>query len=143
MDEQRVRLWLKEHQDMAEKLVQQKTAAFTLQFDTLRAELQAIRGLLPNQNGGDGDHGMLLTRVMRLDVPKFNGVDLNGWIFAINGYFDLHETTQKRRLFIIGFNLEGDATEWHRWMTRNKLVMTWDSFLESVKIRFGPLKYED
>ncbi|PWA74167.1 hypothetical protein CTI12_AA254880 [Artemisia annua] len=114
MDEQMVRLWLKEHQDTAEKVVQQQTAAFTLQFDTLRAELQAIRGPLPNQNGGDGDHGMLLPRAMRLDVPKFNGADP-----------------------------DGDAAEWHRWMTRNKLITTWDSFLESVKNRFEPFKYED
>ncbi|GJT95895.1 hypothetical protein Tco_1091413 [Tanacetum coccineum] len=28
-------------------------------------------------------------------------------------------------------------------MTRNKLITTWDGFLESVQNRFGPCKYED
>ncbi|GJR93541.1 ty3-gypsy retrotransposon protein [Tanacetum coccineum] len=30
-----------------------------------------------------------------------------------------------------GFNLEGDAAEWFRWMSRNKLIKTWEGFLES------------
>ncbi|GJZ40818.1 ty3-gypsy retrotransposon protein [Tanacetum coccineum] len=51
---------------------------------------------------------------MRLDVPKFSGSDP-----------------------------ERDAAEWFRWMTRNRLIDTWDGFLESAKNRFGPCKYED
>jgi hypothetical protein len=35
------------------------------------------------------------------------------------------------------------AAEWFRWMARNGLITDWDSFLESVKNRFGPSKYED
>ncbi|GJS57292.1 reverse transcriptase domain-containing protein [Tanacetum coccineum] len=35
------------------------------------------------------------------------------------------------------------AAEWFRWMSRNGLITTWDRFVESVKNRFGPSKYED
>ena len=80
---------------------------------------------------------------MRLDVPKFNGADPESWIFAINEYFQLLETRADQRLRIIGFNLEGDAAEWYRWMTRNKLITSWDGFVENVRNRFGPSKYED
>ncbi|GJV96654.1 ty3-gypsy retrotransposon protein [Tanacetum coccineum] len=101
MDENTVRLWLKDHQDAAEKLARQQAEAFQLQFDTLRAELQATRGLLQNRQGGGGDQGLLLPRSMRLDVLKFSGDDPDRWIFAIT------------------------------------------EFMESVKNRFGPSKYED
>nr|GEU88347.1 Ty3/gypsy retrotransposon protein [Tanacetum cinerariifolium] len=80
---------------------------------------------------------------MRLDVPKFNGSDPESWIFASNEYFSLLETTPEQRLRIIGFNLEADAAEWYRWMTRNKLITSWDGFLESVQNQFGLSKYED
>ena len=43
----------------------------------------------------------------------------------------------------MGFNLEGEAAEWFRWMTRNGLITNWDAFVESVKNRFGPSKCED
>ncbi|GJT91601.1 retrotransposon-related protein [Tanacetum coccineum] len=80
---------------------------------------------------------------MRLDVPKFNGSDPDTWILAINEYFSLLETTPEQRLRIIGFIMEGDATDWYRWMTHNKLVTSWEDFLESVRSRFGPSKYDD
>nr|GEX28883.1 hypothetical protein [Tanacetum cinerariifolium] len=46
-------------------------------------------------------------------------------------------------LRIVRFNLEGAAEEWFRWMTRNGLKANWDRFVESVKSRFEPSKYED
>ncbi|GJV66954.1 hypothetical protein Tco_1482463 [Tanacetum coccineum] len=80
---------------------------------------------------------------MRLDVSKFNGDDSESWIFAINEYFTLLATPDEQRLRVVGFNLEGEAAEWLRWMTRNKLMTSWDGFLDSVRNRFGPSKYED
>ncbi|GJU70385.1 E3 ubiquitin ligase PQT3-like protein isoform X1 [Tanacetum coccineum] len=69
---------------------------------------------------------------MRLDVPKFSVSDPESWIFSINEYFTLLAAPADQRLRIVGFNLEGDAAEWFRWMTRNRLIDTWDRFLESV-----------
>ncbi|GJV78676.1 ty3-gypsy retrotransposon protein [Tanacetum coccineum] len=142
MDEQTIRLWLKEHQDAAERLAAQQTAAFQAQFEALRTELQAATGLLHNRHGG-GDQGSLLPRSMRLDVPKFSGVDPESWLFSVNEYFSLLNTPADQRLRIVGFNLEGAAAEWFRWMTRNGLITDWVRFEESVRNRFGPSKYED
>nr|GEY03185.1 retrotransposable element Tf2 [Tanacetum cinerariifolium] len=104
MDEQMVRGWLKEQQDRAETLAQQQAKAFQLQFDTLRAELQATRGLLIGRppGGGGGDQG-LLPRSMRLDVPKFTGADPDAWLFAIQEYFTLLNTPADQRLRIDRF----------------------------------------
>ncbi|GKD31046.1 ty3-gypsy retrotransposon protein [Tanacetum coccineum] len=52
-------------------------------------------------------------------------------------------TLVDQRVHVVGFNLEGDATEWFRWMTRNRFIMTWDGFFESVQNCFGPCKYKD
>ncbi|GJX28051.1 ty3-gypsy retrotransposon protein, partial [Tanacetum coccineum] len=46
-------------------------------------------------------------------------------------------------LKVVGFNLEGAVAEWFRWMSQNKLIMSWEGFLESVRNRFGLCKYED
>ncbi|GJR99055.1 ty3-gypsy retrotransposon protein [Tanacetum coccineum] len=130
---------LKDHQDAFEKLVRQQAEAFQLQFDTLRAELQATRGLLQNQQGG----GEQSPQSMRLDVLKFSGNDLDRWIFVIIEYFSLLNTPADQHLRIVEFNLEGAAVEWFRWMTKNGLITTWARFEESVKNRSGPSKYED
>ncbi|GJZ98409.1 retrotransposon-related protein, partial [Tanacetum coccineum] len=65
------------------------------------------------------------------------------WIFAIQEYFDLLQTSENQRLKVVSLNLEGAAAEWFRWMSRNKLITSWEGFLESVRNRFGPCKYED
>ncbi|GKD49070.1 ty3-gypsy retrotransposon protein [Tanacetum coccineum] len=114
MDENTVRLWLKDHQDAAKKLVRQQAKAFQLQFDTLHAELQATRGDDPNR-----------------------------WIFAITKYFSLLSTPVDQRLPVMGFNMEGMVAESFRWMSRNGLITTWERFAKSVKNRFGQSKYED
>ncbi|GJS20887.1 ty3-gypsy retrotransposon protein [Tanacetum coccineum] len=116
---------------------------FIVQLEALRVELQATKGMLQARHGGKGDQGSLLQRSMRLDVPKFTGVDPDCWLFSINEYFSLLNTLFDQRLRIVGFNLEGAAAEWFGLMTQNEFITDWDKFEESVKNRFGPLKYED
>ncbi|GKC52217.1 ty3-gypsy retrotransposon protein, partial [Tanacetum coccineum] len=132
MDENAIRLLLKDQSD-----------AFTARLIAIQAELEETKNLLQVRHGGGGDHGSVIPRAMRLDVPKFNGADPDSWIFSINEYFELLDTPVDQRLKVVGFNLEGEAAEWFRWMTRNKLINTWDGFLENVRNRFGPSKYED
>ncbi|GJZ56787.1 retrotransposon-related protein [Tanacetum coccineum] len=137
---------MNEQQDRAEKMTQQQqqqAAAFQAQFEALRAELQASLGQLQGRPGGNGDQGATFSRSMRLDVPKFSGVDPERWIFAINEYFSLLNTSIDQRLRNVRFNLEGAVAEWFQWMTRNGLITTWAKFEESVKNHFRPSKYED
>ncbi|GJZ84443.1 ty3-gypsy retrotransposon protein [Tanacetum coccineum] len=121
----------------------EQAATSQSEFEALQSELQTACRLLQTRHGGGGDQGALLPRSMRLDVPKFSGINLESWIFAINEYFSLLNTPAEQHLRIVGFNLEGAAAEWFRWMSRNGLITTWDMFEESVKNRFGPSKYEE
>ncbi|GKD39189.1 ty3-gypsy retrotransposon protein [Tanacetum coccineum] len=81
----------------------------------LQADLQVTKGLIQAwHNDGGGETASLIPRSMRLGVPKFLRTDP-----------------------------DRDAAEWFRWMSRNKLITDWEGFLESVRNRFGPCKYED
>ena len=101
MNEQQIRLLLKEQSD-----------SFTSQIAALNQELQAAKTLALRRHGsGSGGDQWLLPLSMRLDVPKFNGLDPDSWIFAINEYFELLMTPAEQRLKVVGFNLEGDAAE--------------------------------
>ncbi|GJW76761.1 retrotransposon-related protein [Tanacetum coccineum] len=42
-----------------------------------------------------------------------------------------------------GLNLDSDVAEWFCWMHHNKLIATWDNFLENTRIHFGSSKLED
>ena len=51
LDEQTVRLWLKDHQDAAQRLAEQQNTTFQEQFNALRAELQTATNLLQARHG--------------------------------------------------------------------------------------------
>ncbi|KAL5823102.1 hypothetical protein ACOSQ4_021002 [Xanthoceras sorbifolium] len=89
-----------------------------------------------------GDTGPLL-RTMKLEVPKFDRVDPNGWAFRITEFFDFHSTPEALCLRIVSFHLEGRASAWYQWMKANDLLTTWADFLQNLKFRFGSSLYED
>lgn len=80
---------------------------------------------------------------MKLDLPRFDGTDAQGWIFRNQEYFEFYETPDAQRLRIAAFNMEGKASEWYQWLKTNKKLSTWQNFLQQVKERFGPSEFED
>ncbi|GJR49391.1 ty3-gypsy retrotransposon protein [Tanacetum coccineum] len=132
MDKNAIRLLLKDQAD-----------AFTARLIAIQSELEATKNLVQARHEGGGHPGSTLPRAMRLDVPKFNGTNLDNCIFFITKYFAMLNTLVEQRLKVVSFNLEGDAAEWFRWMMCNELITNWDMFVENVRNRFGPSKYED
>nr|GEZ28511.1 prolyl oligopeptidase family protein [Tanacetum cinerariifolium] len=120
-------------------LLRQQSDAFQAQMVAMQADLQETKGLIQvGRYGGGVETLSPIPCSVRLDMPKLLGTDPDHWIFSITEYFTLLSTLMDQQLHVVGFNLEGDAAEWFQWMTRNKLITTWDGFLESVQNRFGP-----
>ncbi|KAH9649714.1 hypothetical protein KPL70_026087 [Citrus sinensis] len=84
-----------------------------------------------------------MLRSMKMEVPKFDGSDPNGWVFRIEEFFDFHGTPETLRLRIVSFHMEGRATAWYQWMKMNSLLTTWKEFLQNLKHHFGASLYED
>ena len=82
-------------------------------------------------------------RALKLDVPRFEGSDPNGWLFYVEAFFDYHGTPDDLRLQIVSFHLEERATAWFQWASRNNLLASWPEFVTTVRHRFGPSIYAD
>lgn len=80
---------------------------------------------------------------MKMEVPKFDGTDPNGWAFQVEEFFDFHGTSDAMRLKIASFHMEGRAAAWYQWMKANNLLTTWPKFLLNLKHRFSSSFYED
>ncbi|GKE10491.1 hypothetical protein Tco_1414042 [Tanacetum coccineum] len=120
MDEQAIRLLLKEQYD-----------ALHAQIAALATEWQAAKLIQPRPGGGK--QGSWLPRFMRLEVPKFNGTEPESWIFVIQEYFDLLQTTDDQRLKVIGFNLEGATAEWFSRPNEQRNAFTSDDITTVVQ----------
>ncbi|GJT02811.1 retrotransposon-related protein [Tanacetum coccineum] len=112
--------------DESANLIQNTKAGGSSSF-TAAAELEEIRPLIRLQSD-------TLQAALQADLKVTKGLIQAGR----NG--DGGETAPP---IPRSMKLDGNAAEWFWWMTRNKLITTWDGFLESVQNRFGPCKYED
>ena len=50
---------------------------------------------------------------------------------------------EQDRVQLASFTLENEADEWFHWMHENKLITTCETFVNAIKLRFGPSQFED
>jgi len=80
---------------------------------------------------------------MKLEVPRFDGSDPEGWIFKITQFFEYHSTPDHERLTIASFYMEGLALAWFQWMHRSGQLSSWPTLLHAIHARFSSSTYED
>ena len=72
---------------------------------------------------------------MKLEVPRFDGLDPMGWIFKITQFFKYHSTPDSERLMITSFYMDGSALVWYQWMTRNSQITSWSGLVQAHAMR--------
>ena len=78
-----------------------------------------------------------------IDVPRFEEGDPQGWIFKVQQYFDFHNAFEEQHLQIAPLYFDGKALAWYQWRQKNTKILSWEEFLQSLQVRFGPSELED
>lgn len=81
------------------------------------------------------------TKIPRLEVPQFDGKGVEGWLFQIERYFELHSTPREQKLVLATFHLTGEALDWYQWMYKTGQVSTWETLARDIKYHFGPSEF--
>ena len=131
-------------------VIQESLGLLTSRIEKLEVGYNVDATSSGNQNWNDSSsskHGSALSNSLlkgiKLEIPKFTGTDVLGWLFQVEQFFEFHEVQEEQRITICSFALEGDAREWYKWMFRNKQLSSWQKFTEALTYRFGPSPYED
>ncbi|CAM8948182.1 unnamed protein product [Rhodiola kirilowii] len=82
-------------------------------------------------------------RTPRLEVPIFNGDGVEGWLFQLERFFDLHETPPEQMLAVAPLYMTGEALRWYQWKHITGQIHTWVQLARDIKRRFGPTDYWD
>ena len=80
------------------------------------------------------------TRHTKVDFPHFAGVDLNGWLFRCQHFFEMDQTPMDAKVKLAAINLERKALQWHQSWTKfkkNDDTVTWDEYVNALEGRFG------
>nr|KYP45442.1 hypothetical protein KK1_033012 [Cajanus cajan] len=82
------------------------------------------------------------TRLARIDFPKFNGENVNQWIYQCEMYFAIDLTPEEFKVRLAVVHFEGKAMQWHHAFAKSQKNDNWPNWTEYVKllrIRFGNL----
>ena len=145
---------MSDHSDSLHNVLQQHMMSVEAKLANLRAEWRHTTplressssfvsgSLQPDSSGGKYAPNQAF-RAFKLKVPRFDGSDPNGWLFRVEAFFDYHDTPDDLCLQIVSLHLEGRATTWFQWSSRNNLLSSWPEFVTTVCHRFRPAIFED
>lgn len=111
-----------------------------------------------NSSASEHDHGVLpmdfprrarsgtqqpysgVTRLAKLDFPRFNGERVNEWLFKAEQFFSLDYTPEDLKVKISSIHFEGAAATWHQNLFESEygdaLMHDWLSYKRVLKDRF-------
>ncbi|PKA61698.1 putative mitochondrial protein [Apostasia shenzhenica] len=94
---------------------------------------------------GRSAHSYFLpTRLAKVELPKFSGQDVRGWVFRCEHFFEIDNTPPEFRLKLISIYLEGKALHWHQNFLRSRgNAVSWEEYKVAISQRFAERAYED
>ncbi|GJU70325.1 hypothetical protein Tco_1256584 [Tanacetum coccineum] len=79
----------------------------------------------------------------KVDIPKFSGDDVKGWIFRCEQLFSIDEIPKIQKVKLIYVNLFDNALLWHRrFIKLNGENVSWNVYKNGILQRFGTV-YDD
>lgn len=90
-------------------------------------------------SGGEAFH----TRPLRLDFPRFDSEDPEGWCYHSTQFFDYYLIPEPQRFTISGFHMEGKVLVWFQELRNSNALTTWLEFLSNLQTQFGRGSYDD
>ncbi|KAJ0920389.1 putative nucleotidyltransferase, Ribonuclease H [Helianthus annuus] len=124
-----------------EGLMSLKTA-----FDNLQAAFAKIekQGTMMPRNEGDR---ICNNRLTKIEFPKFNGDDVEGWLYKCDHFFSIDETPERYKVRYAAVHMEGRALQWHQGFMKSSgkqmADVTWDEYSRSAAARFAETLIED
>ncbi|XP_019266920.1 PREDICTED: uncharacterized protein LOC109244312 [Nicotiana attenuata] len=84
--------------------------------------------------------GTNLTRMTKLEFPRFNGLNLKAWLCKVEQFFSLDEVDYNQRVKVASIHFDDIAIEWHLAYLRSRSHLPYPSYDEYVYAlidRFG------
>lgn len=88
----------------------------------------------------------VLSRVARVEFPRFDGKDVCGWLYHCRQCFEVEGTRVDAKVKLASIHLEGRALLWHQSCMKLRGVVEWQQWEEyavAVQSRFDDVPYCD
>lgn len=102
----------------------------------------ALNGGVKLTNNGNGS----LSRLSKIDFPKFDGSDVQRWIYKCEQFFEVDNTCDNVKVKIVAIHLRGKALLWHQSFIKsrgNEGWPGWHEYRTAILTRLGSGPFDD
>lgn len=86
------------------------------------------------------DGGIDRSKFKKVEMPIFDGVDPDLWLFRVDRYFGIHKLTDSEKLTVTVINFEGAALDWYRVIEEHDPFHGWNDLKLRLLVRFRSSK---
>ena len=91
----------------------------------------------------EGCHEEPNWKARRLELPYFNGQDVDDWILKAEKYFSYYQLSEKQKMEVSVVCLEGEAMMWCKYANQRLPMRRWEDLKNLILERFRPFKDGD
>lgn len=77
----------------------------------------------------------------KLELPSFNGIDPDAWIFRAERYFSMSNLSDEERAVAAGVCMEGNTLSWFQWEDGRRPIRSWTILKQCLLERFRNTQY--
>lgn len=135
-----------EHTGQVREITRRQDRALAAMSDQLLSLTNSVNRLsqsIGSSSGPINQDGVSSLKGVKVDLPRFSGEDLEGWIFQAEEYFNYHGVSDPARLQLASMYMTKAGLSWMRSQRCNNLLTTWTQFKLDLRDRFGTSPYED
>lgn len=81
-----------------------------------------------------------MTRLAKVDFPRFNGEDVKEWLFKVEEFFGIDNTPMELRVRLASIHFDRMAAAWHQSLAQSEqdayVIEDWDQYKVLLKERF-------
>lgn len=102
---------------------------------------------LTNRMQEQGVHnGNTFSRLTRVDFPKFDGEDVQGWVYRCDQFFAIDNVVDNMKVKVASIHMIGRALLWHQSFMKTQVEgvwPNWEDYKTAVLARFGIGSFDD
>ena len=98
------------------------------------------------ERGADSEVSRFSTKYTKLECPKFDGSDFQGWLLKMEQFFEVDQTREEDKIRTIMMHLEGKALQWHQRYMKSQgkpSDVNWTIYVDEMRGRFSENEYSD
>ncbi|TYK09954.1 Ty3/gypsy retrotransposon protein [Cucumis melo var. makuwa] len=104
------------------------------------ATTEMMGGELKVERKNEDERAFDRSKFKKVEIPIFNGMDLDFWLFKADRYFKIHNLTKSEKMSVAIISFDGLALDWYRSQDERESFKSWDDLKQKMLTRFQTIR---